>query len=95
MWKFKDDLKFSIHGKIEGFIIQDMDSMVTMAMAIEREITDARSIREMGTSGKRKEGQPSFSSGKKLKASSSRGFQGHGRGYQGQGYTGILANQGQ
>ena len=56
------------------------------AMAIEREITDARSIRETGTSGKRKEGHPSCSSGKKMKASSSRGFQGQGHGYQGQGH---------
>ena len=33
-----------------------------------------------------KDGQPSFSSRKKLKASSSRGFQGQGHGYQGQGH---------
>ena len=36
--KFKDGLKLSIWGKIVGFLIQDMDSMVTTAMAIEREI---------------------------------------------------------
>ena len=39
----------------------------------------------MGAGDKRKEGQPSSSSGKKHKASSSRGFQGQGRDYQGQG----------
>ena len=42
--KFEDGLKLSIQGKIVGFLIQDMDSMVTTAMAIEREIEDARSI---------------------------------------------------
>ena len=81
--KFEDGLKLSIRGKIAGFLLQDMDSMVRMAMAIEREIDDARSIRDTGDGDKRKEGQPSFSLGKKLKASSSRGFQGQGRGYQG------------
>ena len=45
-------------------------------MAIEREIDDARIIRDMGVGDKRKEGQFSSSSGKKLKAFSSRGFQG-------------------
>ena len=43
----------------------------------------------MGASDKRKEGQPSSSSRKKLKASSSRGFQGQGHGYQGQGHIRI------
>ena len=42
--KFEDDLKLSIRGKIIGFLLQDMDSMVKMAMAIERDIEDARSI---------------------------------------------------
>ena len=60
-----------------------MDSMVRTAMAMEREINDAQSIRDTGASDKRKEDQPSSSSGKKLKASSSRGFQGQGRRYQG------------
>ena len=43
--KFEDDLKLSIQGKMIGFLLQDMDSMGRMAMAIEREIEDARSIR--------------------------------------------------
>ena len=42
-----------------------MDSMVRTVMAIEREIEDARSIRDSGASGKRKEDWPSSSSGKK------------------------------
>ena len=35
--RFEDGLKLSIRGKIEGFLIQDKDSMVTTAMAIKRE----------------------------------------------------------
>ena len=53
--KFENGLKFSIWGKIVGFLLQDMDSMVRTAMAIERKIEDARSIREVRASGKRKE----------------------------------------
>ena len=37
--------------------------MVKTAMAIEKEIEDARSIRDVGASGKRKKDQPSSSSG--------------------------------
>ena len=79
MRKFKDGLKLSIRVKIVGFLLQDIDSMVRMTMAIEREIEDARSIRVVGTSEKRKEDQPSSSSGKKQKTSISYGFQGRGR----------------
>ena len=35
--KFEDCLKLSIRGKIVGLLLQDMDSMVTTALAIERE----------------------------------------------------------
>ena len=72
--KFEDGLKLSIRGKIAGFLIQDMESMVTTAMAIAREIEDAWSIRDTGTGGKRKESQTSSRLGKEPKASSSRGF---------------------
>ena len=34
--KFEDGLKLSIWGKIVGFLLQDMDFMVRIAMAIER-----------------------------------------------------------
>ena len=64
-----------------------MDSMVSTTLIIKREIENARSIRDAGTGGKRKEIQTSSRSGKKPKASSKRGFQGQGRGYQGQGQT--------
>ena len=35
--KFEDGLKLSIWGKIVGLLLQDMDSMVKITMAIERE----------------------------------------------------------
>ena len=35
--KFEDGLKLSIRGKIVGFLLQDMDSIVRTTMAIERE----------------------------------------------------------
>ena len=41
-----------------------MGSMVSTAMAIEKEIDDAWSIRDTGAGDKRKEGQPSSSSEK-------------------------------
>ena len=59
--KFEDGLKLSIRGKIVG-LLQDMDSMVRTAMAIEREVDDARSIQDAGVSVKRKESQNSSSS---------------------------------
>ena len=60
--KFENGLKLSIQGKIVGFLLPNMDSMVKTSMAIEREIEDTRSIREVGFSGKRKESQSSSSS---------------------------------
>ena len=42
-----------------------MDSMVGTAMTIEREMEDARSTRDAGVIGKRKESQSSSSSGKR------------------------------
>ena len=59
------------------------DSIVRTTLAIEREVEDARSIRDTGASGKMKEIQLSSSSEKKQKTSTPRGFQGRGRGYQG------------
>ena len=42
---FDNGLKLSIRGKIIGLLLQDMDSMVQTALAIEQEIEDAQSIR--------------------------------------------------
>ena len=53
-------------------------------MVIEGEIDDAKSIQDAGT-GRRKDGQPSSSLGKRWRTSISLGLQGQGRGYQGQG----------
>ena len=74
--RFEDGLKLSIRGKIVGHNLKDMDSMVSKTLIIKGEIENARSIRDAGTGGKRKESQTSSRSGKKPKASSSRGFQG-------------------
>ena len=42
--KFEDGLKLSILGKITGLLLQDMDSMLSTTMDIEREIDEAQSI---------------------------------------------------
>ena len=70
--RFENGLKLSIRGKIVSLRLQDMDSMVGTALTIEREIEDARCIRDMSTSGKRKGDQSSSSIGKRQRASSSR-----------------------
>ena len=77
--RFENELKLSIQGRIIGLRLQDMDSMVGMALTIEREIKDARSTWDAGANGKRKESQSSSISRKKQRASSSRGFQIRGR----------------
>ena len=70
------------------------DSMVRTSLAIEKEVEDAWCIQDTGASGKRKEDQPSFSSGKKQKTSTPRGFQGRGHDYQGQGQTRASSQSG-
>ena len=64
-------------------------------MAKEKEIDNAWSIRDTGASDRRKEGQPSSSSGKKQKTYVPRGFQGQGCGYQGQGRVETSSQTGQ
>ena len=44
--KFENGLKLSIRGKIVGLLLQNLDSMVRTAMAIEMEVDDAWSIRD-------------------------------------------------
>ena len=53
--RFENGLRLSIWGGIVGLRLQDMDSMVGMTMTIKREMEDARSTRDAGASGKRKE----------------------------------------
>ena len=67
--RFENGLKLSIWGKIVGFRLQDMYSMVGTALAIEREMDDAQGIRDASAGGKRKEDQPSSSLGLEVKAS--------------------------
>ena len=63
--RFENGLKLSIRGRIVGLRLHNMDSMVGTTLTIEREIEDARSTRDVSTSGKRRESQSSSSSGKK------------------------------
>ena len=66
----ENGLKLSIRGRILGFRLRDMDSMVRMALTIEREIEDNWNTRDTGVSNKR-EDQLSPSSGKRQKTSAS------------------------
>ena len=71
--RFENGLKLSIRARIVGLHLQDMDSMVGTTLTREREIEDARSTRDVSVSSKRKDSQSSSSSGKRPRASSSRG----------------------
>ena len=53
--RFENGLKLSIGGRIVGLRLRDMDSMVGMALTIEREIEDARSTRDAGVGSKRED----------------------------------------
>ena len=58
-----------------GLLVHDMDSMIRTTMAIKREVDDTRSIRDVGTSVKRKEIElSSSSSGKKQRTYALRMF---------------------
>ena len=76
--RFENGLKLSIRARIVGLRLRDMDSMVGTALTIKREIEDAWSTRDASVSGKWKDSQSSSSSGKRQRASSSRGSQSHG-----------------
>ena len=66
----ENGLKLSIQGRIVGFCLRDMDSMVGTALTIEREIEDTWNTRDTGVGNKR-EDQLSPSSGKRQKTSAS------------------------
>ena len=70
--RFENGLKLSIRGRIVSLRLQDMDSMVGIALTIEIEIEDARGIQDTSTSGKRKRDQSSSSTGKRQRASGPR-----------------------
>ena len=68
--RFENGLKLSIRGRIVGFHLRDMDSMVGTALTIEREIEDAWNTRDTVVGSKR-EDRFSLSSGKRQKTSAS------------------------
>ena len=72
--RFENGLKLSNWGRIVRLRLRDMDSMVGMALTIERDIEDARSTRDAGV-GRKREDQPSSSLGKRQKTSASHEFQ--------------------
>ena len=76
--RFKNGLRLSIRGRIVGFHLRDMDSMVGTTLTIEREIKNARSTRDTGVGSKR-EDRSSSSSGKRQKTSASHEFQDQGQ----------------
>ena len=76
--RFENGLKLSIRGRIVGFRLRDMDSMVGTALTIEREIEDNWRTRDASVGSKR-EDQPSSSSGKRQKTSASQEFQDQGQ----------------
>ena len=63
-------MKLSIRDRIVGLRVRDMDSMVGIALTIEREIEDTRNTQDTGVGNKR-EDQLSPSSGKRQKTSAS------------------------
>ena len=63
-------MKLSIRGRIVGFRLRDMDSMVGTTLTIEREIEDTWNTRDTGVGSKR-EDQLSSCSGKRQKTSAS------------------------
>ena len=62
--RFENGLKLSIRGRIVGFRLRDMDSVVRTALTIEREIEDTWNTRDTGVGSKR-EDQLSPSLGKR------------------------------
>ena len=76
--RFENGLKLSVPGRIVGLRLWDMDSMVGMALTIEREIEDAQSTRDVSV-GSKGEDQPSSSSGKRQKTFASHEFQHQGK----------------
>ena len=72
--RFENGLKMSILGRIVGHCLRKRDSMVGMALTIEKEIKDARNTQGTGV-GSEREDQPSSSSGKRQKTSAAQEFQ--------------------
>ena len=69
--RIENGLKLSIRGRIVGFRLRNMDSMVGTALTIEREIENTWNTRDTSVGNKR-EDQLSPSSGKRRKSFASR-----------------------
>ena len=59
--RFENGLKLSIRGRIVGFRLRDMDSMVGTALTIEREIEDTWNTQDTGVGNKREDKLSSIS----------------------------------
>ena len=68
--RYENGLKLSIWGRIVGFRLRDIDSIVGTTLTIEREIEDTWNTRDTGVGNKREE-QLSPSSEKRQKTSAS------------------------
>ena len=66
--RFENGLKLSIRGRIVGFRLRDMNSMVGTTLTIEREIEDTWNTRDTGV-GIKREDQLSSNLGKRPKTS--------------------------
>ena len=53
--RFENGLKLSIRGRIVGFRLRDMDSMVGTTLTIEREIEDTWNTRDTGVGSKKED----------------------------------------
>ena len=53
--RIEKGLKLSIRGRIVGFRLRDMDSMVGTTLTIEREIEDTWNTRDTGVGNKRED----------------------------------------
>ena len=92
--KFEDGLKLSIRGKIVGLLLQDMDSMVRTALAIEREremMPGAFEIRVLVISGRRVNHLQARERSKGLLFHE--GFQDRAAAFRAKARSGLLANQ--
>ena len=72
--RFENGLKLSIRGRIVRLRLRDVDSMVGMALTIERERSRMPGCTREAGLGSKREDQPSSSSGKKQKTSASHEF---------------------
>ena len=71
--RFENGLKLSIRGMIVRLRLRNVDSKVGTTLTIKREIEDSQNNRDTGVGSKR-EDQPSSSSGRRQKTSTSHEF---------------------